>query len=382
MTLEKERLMVQLNSQIDHNPTSSSSIKSSISRTSDLKKLSEKNNEKTTETDFSSDLDKTLPKKNTFRIKKTVSIAIGTDDNKISKAPLKSLKKSQVAVSNGLRLGDLRSLDKEVPKDIGAINNILNARINDDKIEYEKFLNRLGLMRYYDQLWDIGVDSLEGLSKVTFIDYNALNIVAGMQLKIQRELKNIGITKEPQTKNASIGTEPSGETITTIKLTSTSENNQRKLNFGIKLSKLEQTHHDMSIGTDPIPDGSYMPLNVETENNQTVINNDSTRYKNKKARFEDSHTENIQKQQEPKPTFSFTSLGSEKWSNFEFEMPKLNDNIENESRRVFKENSLKKVGCYGCYKSLPEEDTLTHKKMPNKVAYILQSSFVPVSAWR
>ena len=382
MTLEKERLMVQLNSQIDHNPTSSSSIKSSISRTSDLKKLSEKNNEKTTETDFSSDLDKTLPKKNTFRIKKTVSIAIGTDDNKISKAPLKSLKKSQVAVSNGLRLGDLRSLDKEVPKDIGAINNILNARINDDKIEYEKFLNRLGLMRYYDQLWDIGVDSLEGLSKVTFIDYNALNIVAGMQLKIQRELKNIGITKEPQTKNASIGTEPSGETITTIKLTSTSENNPRKLNFGIKLSKLEQTHHDMSIGTDPIPDGSDIPLNVETENNQTVINNDSTRYKNKKARFEDSHTENIQKQQEPKPTFSFTSLGSEKWSNFEFEMPKLNDNIENESRRVFKENSLKKVGCYGCYKSLPEEDTLTHKKMPNKVAYILQSSFVPVSAWR
>ena len=380
MTLEKERLMVQLNSQIDHNPTSSSSIKSSISRTSDLKKLSEKNNEKTTETDFSSDLDKTLPKKNTFRIKKTVSIAIGTDDNKISKAPLKSLKKSQVAVSNGLRLGDLRSLDKEVPKDIGAINNILNARINDDKIEYEKFLNRLGLMRYYDQLWDIGVDSLEGLSKVTFIDYNALNIVAGMQLKIQRELKNIGITREPQTKNASIGTEPSGETITTIKLTSTSENNQRKLNFGIKLSKLEQTHHDMSIGTDPIPDGSDIPLNVETENNQTVINNDSTRYKNKKARFEDSHTENIQKQQEPKPTFSFTSLGSEKWSNFEFEMPKLNDNIENESRRVFKENSLKKVGCYGCYKSLPEEDTLTHKKMPNKVAYILQSSFVPVSA--
>ena len=380
MTLEKERLMVQLNSQIDHNPTSSSSIKSSIPRTSDLKKLSEKNNEKTTETDFSSDLDKTLPKKNTFRIKKTVSIAIGTDDNKISKAPLKSLKKSQVAVSNGLRLGDLRSLDKEVPKDIGAINNILNARINDDKIEYEKFLNRLGLMRYYDQLWDIGVDSLEGLSKVTFIDYNALNIVAGMQLKIQRELKNIGITKEPQTKNASIGTEPSGETITTIKLTSTSENNQRKLNFGIKLSKLEQTHHDMSIGTDPIPDGSDIPLNVETENNQTVINNDSTRYKNKKARFEDSHTENIQKQQEPKPTFSFTSLGSEKWSNLEFEIPKLNDNIENESRRVFKENSLKKVGCYGCYKSLPEEDTLTHKKMPNKVAYILQSSFVPVSA--
>ena len=77
---------------------------------------------------------------------------------------------------------------------------MLNTRVKEDKKELEVLLEKLGLMRVYDQLWDLGVDSLEGLSRVQTEDFNHMMIPAGTQLKIQRELRKAGLHKDQEVK--------------------------------------------------------------------------------------------------------------------------------------------------------------------------------------
>jgi hypothetical protein len=68
-------------------------------------------------------------------------------------------------------------------------------------------MERTGIMRYYDGLWDLGVDSLQSLSKVTIEEFNQLFVPAGTQIKIQRELKRQGILLDDEVKDMSTATD-------------------------------------------------------------------------------------------------------------------------------------------------------------------------------
>lgn len=64
------------------------------------------------------------------------------------------------------------------------IGRNISKRIGEDKVEFQDFLEKANLMKYYDQLWEIGVDNLDELANCTVEDFNNLKIPMGHQVKI------------------------------------------------------------------------------------------------------------------------------------------------------------------------------------------------------
>jgi hypothetical protein len=356
-----------------------------------------------------SDLEKTLPKK-PFRINSKVSVGLSTEDKKQTKSVQPQLKGQTQSIQTTTNLTQtlaprvkLKDLNSDNNEDIefGAFaGTMIQNRVKEDRLQYEEFLERLGLMKYYDKLWDIGVDSLEGLSKVTVEDYNHLFIPAGIQIKIQRELRFAGVGQESQTKDAGIGTDDTLKTSANIDSNSPKRAPKKttQLNFGIKM-KAESTPAKvqvctMAIETDPIDEGD-IPLNVNedyhekntsTESRQATIHDLVKRTKEIQTQVDENNSlpnkPKIPVQVEEVKTnpFSFTGIGGSEWSNNFAEILYSNDKNENQSSinsRQFestfhpmKPRELKvtnRVACYGCFKQIEPAESFHHKNLTNKV---------------
>lgn len=372
-----------------------------------------------------SDLDKTMAKK-PFRINNKASIGVTTEDRRTTKdsakdinSSIKSPLTSQTLPQTKRSAFKLRELDENEQENSQlslVANNLLMNRVKEDKLKYQQFLERLGLMKYYDQFWDLGVDSLEGLSKVTVEDFNHLYIPAGVQIKLQLELKKAGLGFETPTKEMALDTsdlpgrsQPQPELPQNDKPKITS-----KLNFGIKMKPDQQVPAKqtctMSIETDPIDDDD-IPLNVDEDlqsaNQRIVLSKRELGSKNdtiqKNARPSSTSTDSqvapgklITTQNDTNEVFSFANLGSSEWVNCFTDLylgnPDSNSYAANYSssskgHEGGQVNFPKKqrppstrVACYGCFLQMEPEEAFDHRHMPGKVvrsnpAFLLKSLY-------
>jgi len=355
-------MVLQINQQLEKQGLPREA-KASMVSLSESAKGSSKNNQ-SCEAEASTDLEKTLPKKNAFRIKKTVSIAVGTDDKKPARPTQANSRDILLTQSSGLRLTDLKAREEEGSTNASLLQNILKGRISEDKRQLDQFLEKHGLMKFYDQLWELGVDSLEGLSKVTFVEFNAMYMTAGYQLKIQKELKKLGITKDNETKDIAVGTDPEAVAVALPRQPAPHSNPSHlkagKLNFGISLKKAEKTH-SVSTGTDALPGDSDMPLNVETDPAKPPSNKQATR----RVKFADDQTHSSPpKHSSDAPAFSFASIGGDTWKNELFEE---RFSAPEASAAANSRSQAKKASCYCCFRPVSEEEAFSHRILSGKV---------------
>lgn len=367
MTLQKERMVVQINQQLEKQGLSRET-KASVASFSDSSKTSAKNNQ-SIEAEASTDLEKTLPKKNAFRIKKTVSIAVGTDDKKTSRPTQAIPQNPLLTQTSSLKLNDLRSREEEASPNAAFLQNILRGRISEDKRLLDQFLEKHGLMKFYDQLWEIGVDSLEGLSKVTFVEFNAMYMTAGYQLKIQKELKNLGICRESETKDMAVTTDFEAPAAPLPRPPAPAPNpsslKSGKLNFGISLKKAEKTH-SVSVGTDSLPGDENMPLNVETEAGPSLpAKAPSSPLPAKRVKFADDPPASPPKPATGAPAFSFAAVGGTTWKN---ELFVERFGSPESSTQGLSRDPVKKASCYCCFRPVSEDEAFTHRILAGKVA--------------
>lgn len=358
-----------------------------------------------------SDLDKTLPKK-PFRINSKASVAVSTEDKRAARPLLRDTKKpvmtsqsSQIsapAKSVNFKLNDLAAEDNDGLAMSDLANQILTNRVKEDRKIYEEFLERLGLMKYYDRLWEIGIDSLDGLSRVTVEDFNHMFIPAGTQIRIQLELKKAGHGAANHMKDVSMGTEDEGDSnMYSGELQSKAQTKTRPaLNFGINMKKSQAPFKpamcSMAIETDPVDDKD-IPLNVDedlgkkhsleppqNENKSQVLENKSLNISSKRSTVEMAIAATSTEDVEPdvsKP-FSFAGLGGAEWTNYQsvpydFSSSSVNNNssagrpLQTSSAGTMprKLKVTNRVACYGCFKQVEPEDTLVHKHLPSRVMF-------------
>lgn len=167
--------------------------------------------------------------------------------------PIAQMKKVKEQFRQGLITGLERDKGSKTVQnqEEGLLASILSARIKQDKDELQVFLEKLGLMKFYDRLWDIGVDSLEGLAHVKVEEWNMMYVPAGTQMKIERELKKMGISAAGQAHDMAIGTDDleAAESKPAIP--------ERGLfaKYGIKMKKAEHSQTQSSpLGTETVND--------------------------------------------------------------------------------------------------------------------------------
>jgi hypothetical protein len=356
-----------------------------------------------------SDLEKTMPKK-PFRINSKASVGVSTEEKKSTKPTVKDLSSSIMPSQSSqtniqpkpvkFRLADLDEGELENSQLSLMANKVLMNRVKEDKVQYQQFLERLGLMKYYDQFWELGIDSLEGLSKVTVEDFNHLYIPAGTQIKIQKELKKAGVNQVSQTQDMGLDTSdlPSNDlNITPLRKTVETKTTP-KINFGIKMKATNKptvvTTCSMAIETDPV-DSSDIPLNVNEDLPPASISSISTKPKTKKVTFSSSGTQSdISASDQPlhefpnysthntveSAPFSFTNIGGAEWTNC---FDTLNDEQRGQGRSgyIFQRGPgavlmtpappnlgpSTRVSCYSCFRQLEPEEAFDHRHMPGKV---------------
>lgn len=392
-----------------------------------------------------SDLEKTAPRKKTFRISSnTSSVGVGTTTeerrisaNSSSKLPANDsqvedksaqAQSSQVSENNSitgdwsrktvktrlvalpdalnqtqsskqhsgttLRLTDLGgNAQSEQKTETQLTLKLLNSRIKEDKKDYQEFLEALGLMRYYDELWELGVDTLEALANVDVEQLNLMKMPAGVQIKMQRELKKRGYQSEGEIRDMAVGTDANDSHIQitenpaagSVKQAKVSNIKDGKLNFGIKVQKIEKTSE--SIGTDPLPFDDDIPLNINTDGGGGKVMIPSSL----KTKLEptNSKSKSISQQATPAEKFSFASLGDTNWDNlmaFQSDPSALtlvdNNKQKNSMSNHTRPVTAKKVSCYSCYKSVPEDEAYTHRSLISKVISFDRSISVLRSARR
>lgn len=359
-----------------------------------------------------SDLEKTMPKK-PFRINSKATIAVSTEDKKVSKDSAKELKPAMRSplpsqsttpmTTSKFKLIELDESERENSELSLLANKLLMNRVKEDKVKYQQFLERLGLMKYYDPFWDLGVDSLEGLSKLTVEDYNHLYIPAGIQIKIQLELKKSGMGIESQTKEMALDTNdlPGAALLRTSINETDKPKAAPKLNFGIKMKANKPaatvTMCSMAIETEPVDD-KHIPLNVEEDLIQSRPRISPDRPKNsietsfgpvtKKATKESGQsprdsTESVTAQSETKTPFSFAAIGDGEWKNCFEELytgqsgasPGGQFNLGSSygvtasAGQSFgaRTQQTKRVACYCCFRQMEEDEAFDHRHMPGKV---------------
>ena len=356
-----------------------------------------------------SDLDKTMPKK-PFRISSKVSVGLSTEDKKQSRQivrdqkPQNQINRLRPVPTGQYAVKSLLNNFEDNPEEISSSSllagSILAGRVKEDLKEYESFLDRLGLMQYYDRLWEIGVDSLDGLAKVTVEDYNHLFVPAGSQIKIQRELKKIGRGADPGTKEMAIDTEDLSEGASELKKIPQPATGklQSRLNFGVKMkatpAPVQVTTCSMAIETDPVDDHD-MPLNVNEDKDLSSDISSLQHPVNTRDQMNCSvQTEPLpcleepSQQEEPaKPeqgfAFSFANIGGSEWTNCfggntgtQFSMEPVQRKPREERAIASKLVSMStgtvagpsnSVACYGCFKLAEADETYEHRQMPSKV---------------
>lgn len=360
-----------------------------------------------------SDLDKTMAKK-PFRINSKASIGVTTEDRRTTKDSTKDMTSSvkspltsqshPLTKKSAFRLRELDENEQENSQLSLVANNLLMTRVKEDKLKYQQFLERLGLMKYYDQLWDLGVDSLEGLSKVTVEDFNHLYIPAGVQIKLQLELKKAGLGFETQTKEMGLDTSDlPGKNQNGPELGQTEQPKKTsKLNFGIKMRAdpppPAKQMCTMSIETDPIDDDN-IPLNVDEDvgplnhrlppSTKEIVSKTDPFQKQGKAASSSTDGQVaagqlITSQSETKEAFNFASIGGSDWVNCFDDLYQGNEDsnfsagnyrLSSQGYEGSQANLGKKtrppstrVACYGCFRQMEPEEAFDHRHMPGKVA--------------
>ena len=89
-----------------------------------------------------------------------------------------------------LKLSGLSKFAKSTPQQasLDLLSSRIQARMDSDERDIEKFLGGLELMRYYDKFWDYGLTNKDLLLNCGIEDLNAMFIPAGHQIKIEIEL--------------------------------------------------------------------------------------------------------------------------------------------------------------------------------------------------
>lgn len=181
-------------------------------------------------------------KKGSLKLKRKIAInsaKLSTNGSMIS-TDLESQRVENFYLSE---IGSQSAIEQQL---IANISKNIMGRVDGDKRDYENFLEDRGLMKYYDTFFDIGVSSLDELSKMTVEDFNNLFIPMGHQIKIEKGLKKLGyaqVEKKVSNASAAMATDDIQENIP-------KSNNylNGKLNFGIKVKKKKGKKGEKKVG--------------------------------------------------------------------------------------------------------------------------------------
>lgn len=334
-----------------------------------------------------------------FRIIKKANVGVSTDDSRMYRSGPSNFLSKSVHLTELNKTVENLSQQQQNSK---LASEMLLARVQSDREQYDFFMEKTGIMRFYDGLWDLGVDSLQSLSKVTIEEFNQLFVPAGTQIKIQRELKRQGILLDDEVKD--MGTATDQQYLEEPKLITSvvsegdwqgSQTNRSKgLSFGIKVQKVEtniqtKTSEGVSCGTEPV-DFNDMPLNVEEGGGpgkimipRSVKAAEANFKKKKTVTFVGEKTipvqteDNIDHKKENKGSpFSFFSIGGGSWEN-NFDILGLSGgwNAEEEKKeRILIPTSIstekrefEKKSCFSCYKMFEISSAYTHKLLKDRV---------------
>lgn len=350
-----------------------------------------------------------------FRIVKKANVGVSTDDSRMYRSGPSNFLSKSLQLADLSRTVENTSQQQENSK---LTSEMLVARVQSDREEYDSFMERTGILKYYDGLWDLGVDSLQSLSKVTIEEFNQLFVPAGTQIKIQRELKRQGILLDDEVKHMSTATDKQYLEEPRLITSLVSENEllpskrveSKGLNFGIKVQKVETKIHTycsegVSCETEPV-EFNDMPLNVEEGGGPGKImiprlaKDAQANFKKKKTvTFVGEKASTVQsarsidegKGNQP-AVFSLFAVGGSNWENT-FDILGYGDSWNGHQGKIEKvlvptsisteKREFEKKSCFSCYKMFDISAAYTHKLLKERVGDRLTISFFAVrNVWQ
>ena len=276
-----------------------------------------------------------------------------------------------------------KTQDKNSPFRLGELNNrseeeatmltaFLGGRVKENKKEYEAFLEKQGLMGWYDGLWELGVNSLDELAEVSIESFNKIKMPAGFQIRLQRELKRVAVDRDHGPKDIAIETEMEPpevlkRDIKEIKLYSSSDRTKPLKDQSFATAQVM----NKSIGIDPLPyeEGS-MPLNVDSDSGgpgveRIIVPKNFKKGKKAEQLSVDQGEKKDSNQTSQGARFTFASLGPTSWENI-LAVPTKEEGTTVFSKVIATSVPPKKT-CFCCFRRVEENEAIVHRLLPDKV---------------